>query len=387
MAKEKFDRSKPHVNIGTIGHIDHGKTTLTAAITKVLAKNNPKVQFRSFDSIDNAPEERERGITIATAHVEYETKNRHYAHVDCPGHADYIKNMITGAAQFGYPACPDLEDQRQVQELLRFERIGVDLSEEFQLHPEQSTSAIVGAPPRGEVLRHVSRRDGAGGAVAAGGFAGGSGPAAVLFDMDGTLVDSEPVWDEALRRLARELGGELSDRARRATVGTNVPVSVEIVRVDVGRPDADPVLLGERLVADVRKRLAAGLRWRPGARSWSPPSGRPGSRPRWSPTPSGRWSGSRFGPLVEELFDVSVCGDEVRRSKPDPEPYLTAAALLGVDPARAVAIEDSPTGAASAEAAGCAVLVVPAEVPVPTGPAAAPSSARSPTSASPTWPA
>ena len=99
MAKEKFDRSKPHVNIGTIGHIDHGKTTLTAAITKVLAKNNPKVQFRSFDSIDNAPEERERGITIATAHVEYETPKRHYAHVDCPGHADYIKNMITGAAQ------------------------------------------------------------------------------------------------------------------------------------------------------------------------------------------------------------------------------------------------------------------------------------------------
>jgi elongation factor Tu len=99
MAKEKFDRSKPHVNVGTIGHIDHGKTTLTAAITKVLQKHNPKIVFRSFDSIDNAPEERERGITIATAHVEYETKNRHYAHVDCPGHADYIKNMITGAAQ------------------------------------------------------------------------------------------------------------------------------------------------------------------------------------------------------------------------------------------------------------------------------------------------
>ena len=99
MGKEKFDRSKPHVNVGTIGHIDHGKTTLTAAITKVLSKNNPKNSFRSFDSIDNAPEERERGITIATAHVEYETKNRHYAHVDCPGHADYIKNMITGAAQ------------------------------------------------------------------------------------------------------------------------------------------------------------------------------------------------------------------------------------------------------------------------------------------------
>src|SRR5947208_2918182 len=99
MAKEKFDRSKPHVNIGTIGHIDHGKTTLTAAITKTLAKHNPKVKFRSFDSIDNAPEEKARGITIAAAHVEYETANRHYAHVDCPGHADYIKNMITGAAQ------------------------------------------------------------------------------------------------------------------------------------------------------------------------------------------------------------------------------------------------------------------------------------------------
>ncbi len=99
MAKEKFDRSKPHVNVGTIGHIDHGKTTLTAAITKVLAKKDPKVAFRSFDSIDNAPEEKARGITIAVAHVEYQTDKRHYAHVDCPGHADYIKNMITGAAQ------------------------------------------------------------------------------------------------------------------------------------------------------------------------------------------------------------------------------------------------------------------------------------------------
>ncbi|MHB1391314.1 MAG: elongation factor Tu [Thermoleophilia bacterium] len=99
MAKQKFERNKPHLNVGTIGHIDHGKTTLTAAITACLAGHGENVEVRSFDSIDNAPEERERGITIATSHVEYETANRHYAHVDCPGHADYIKNMITGAAQ------------------------------------------------------------------------------------------------------------------------------------------------------------------------------------------------------------------------------------------------------------------------------------------------
>jgi elongation factor Tu len=98
MAKEKFERTKPHVNVGTIGHVDHGKTTLTAAITKVLARRG-QASFIAFDEIDKAPEERERGITIATAHVEYETENRHYAHVDCPGHADYVKNMITGAAQ------------------------------------------------------------------------------------------------------------------------------------------------------------------------------------------------------------------------------------------------------------------------------------------------
>src|SRR3989449_7248338 len=99
MAKQKYERTKPHVNVGTIGHVDHGKTTLTAAITMVLAQNNPTIQVRDYGSIDNAPEERERGITIATAHVEYETAARHYAHVDCPGHADYVKNMITGAAQ------------------------------------------------------------------------------------------------------------------------------------------------------------------------------------------------------------------------------------------------------------------------------------------------
>src|ERR671930_61031 len=99
MAKQKFERTKPHLNVGTIGHIDHGKTTLTAAITKVLSEQGTGTAIRDFDSIDNAPEERERGITINTAHVEYETARRHYAHVDCPGHADYIKNMITGAAQ------------------------------------------------------------------------------------------------------------------------------------------------------------------------------------------------------------------------------------------------------------------------------------------------
>jgi elongation factor Tu len=98
MSKQKFERTKPHVNVGTIGHVDHGKTTLTAAITQVLAAKG-LAEFRPYDSIDNAPEEKARGITIATAHVEYQTDNRHYAHVDCPGHADYVKNMITGAAQ------------------------------------------------------------------------------------------------------------------------------------------------------------------------------------------------------------------------------------------------------------------------------------------------
>jgi len=129
MAKEKFERSKPHVNIGTIGHIDHGKTTLTSAITKVLAKSNPKIQFRAFDSIDNAPEEKARGITIAVAHVEYETGKRHYAHIDCPGHADYIKNMITGAAQMDgailVVAAPDGPMPQTREHILLARQVGV----------------------------------------------------------------------------------------------------------------------------------------------------------------------------------------------------------------------------------------------------------------------
>ncbi len=128
MAKEKFQRTKPHVNVGTIGHVDHGKTTLTAAITKVLAAQHGG-NFRSFDSIDNAPEERERGITIATAHVEYETTNRHYAHVDCPGHADYIKNMITGAAQMDGAvlliSAPDGPQAQTREHILLARQVGV----------------------------------------------------------------------------------------------------------------------------------------------------------------------------------------------------------------------------------------------------------------------
>ena len=191
---------------------------------------------------------------------------------------------------------------------------------------------------------------------------------AVLFDLDGTLVDSEPVWDDALRVLARELGAELSDRARAATVGTNVDVSVGIVHADLGRPDADPLASGERLVELARERFARGLVWRPGARELVDAvrgAGIPTALVTNTHRPLVRVA---LGPLLDELFDVSVCGDEVRLPKPHPEPYLTAAALLGADPGDTVAVEDSPTGVASAEAAGCQVLVVPAVVPVPRGP-------------------
>lgn len=193
-------------------------------------------------------------------------------------------------------------------------------------------------------------------------------PAAVLFDMDGTLVDSEPVWDEALAELARWLGGELSAGARLRTLGTNVAVSVAIVHADVGRPDADPVLSGKKLVDEAGARFAAGLVWRPGARELV-------DAVRAAGVPAGLVTNTErplvelaLGPLVGELFDVSVCGDEVPRAKPAPDPYERAARLLGVPTAAAVAVEDSPTGTASADAAGCPVLVVPGEVAVPAGP-------------------
>jgi HAD superfamily hydrolase (TIGR01509 family) len=192
---------------------------------------------------------------------------------------------------------------------------------------------------------------------------------AVLFDMDGTLVDSEPVWDDALRELARWLGGSLSDRARRATIGTNVPVSVAIVHRDVGRPDADPVRSGEKLIAEAAARFAAGLVWRPGARELVDAVRAAGIPTALVTNTERALVRVALGDVVEELFDVSVCGDEVAHSKPAPDPYEAAARLLGVAPATAVAIEDSPTGAASAAAAGCPVLVVPAtDVPVPPGP-------------------
>ncbi|CAA9257227.1 MAG: possible hydrolase [uncultured Corynebacteriales bacterium] len=198
---------------------------------------------------------------------------------------------------------------------------------------------------------------------------GGGSLGAVLFDMDGTLVDSEPVWDEALNELARWLGGELSAAARRATVGTNVPVSVRVVHADVDRPDADPELSAAKLVAEAGARFSTGLRWLPGARELLAAVRAAGVPVALVTNTERALVDLALGPLVEELFDVSVCGDEVAHSKPAPDPYLRAARLLGVDPATAVAIEDSPTGTAAAEAAGCPVLVVPtAAVPVPPGP-------------------
>ena len=161
MAKEKFERTKPHVNVGTIGHVDHGKTTLTAAITKILAESNSKVSVRSFDSIDNAPEERERGITIATSHVEYETEKRHYAHVDCPGHADYVKNMITGAAQMdgAILVVSAADTTRKISSATcwtaRRSRIPIDWRRSPRTTPRRSTGRSPTQDSRGQSWRRV----------------------------------------------------------------------------------------------------------------------------------------------------------------------------------------------------------------------------------------
>ena len=191
---------------------------------------------------------------------------------------------------------------------------------------------------------------------------------AVAFDLDGTLVDSEPVWDDALRELARELGGELSDEARAATVGTNTDVSVAVIHADIGRPYLDPLASADRLVELARERFAAGVRWRPGARSLLDAVRAAGIPTALVTNTERALVKVALGALVDELFTVSVCGDEVARPKPHPDPYATACELLGVQAGETVAVEDSPTGTASAEAAGCPVLVVPAGVPVPPGP-------------------
>jgi elongation factor Tu len=147
MSKQKFDRTKPHVNIGTIGHVDHGKTTLTSAITKVLHTQMPSIQVREFDSIDNAPEEKERGITIAITHVEYETSKRHYAHIDCPGHADYIKNMITGAAQMDgailVVSAPDGPMPQTREHILLARQVGVPAMVVFLNKMDQSDPELI----------------------------------------------------------------------------------------------------------------------------------------------------------------------------------------------------------------------------------------------------
>ncbi|MGN9806003.1 HAD family hydrolase [Micromonospora sp. L32] len=186
----------------------------------------------------------------------------------------------------------------------------------------------------------------------------------MLFDMDGTLVDSEKLWDVALRELAAEYGGTLSDAARRAVIGTSMAESMRIVHDDLGQPERDPQVSIDWINARILELFRTGLRWRPGALTLLRAVRAAGIRTALV-TSSGR-------PLVEvaldtlgrDSFDAVVCGDEVDLAKPHPEPYLTAARLLGVPIGRCVAIEDSPTGVASALAAGAAVLAVPAEVPI-----------------------
>ena len=161
MAKEKFERTKPHVNVGTIGHIDHGKTTLTAAITTVLADQGLS-ELRSFDSIDNAPEEKERGITINTAHIEYQTAERHYAHVDCPGHADYVKNMVTGAAQMDgailVVAATDGPMPQTREHILLAKQVGVPRMVVFMNKVDLVDDPVVVLPMEVEILEHEDAR-------------------------------------------------------------------------------------------------------------------------------------------------------------------------------------------------------------------------------------
>jgi HAD superfamily hydrolase (TIGR01509 family) len=191
--------------------------------------------------------------------------------------------------------------------------------------------------------------------------------AAVLFDMDGTLVDSEKIWDISLKELSHRLGGELSAGARASMVGANLARSIGIVHTDVGVVDGDLERDGAWLLARTRELFSEGLTWRPGApellhavRDAGLPTALVTSTERDLTDVALKWIGAEF-------FDVTVCGDEVAHNKPHPDPYQRAAKLLGVDPTRCVAIEDSPTGTASAVAAGCTVIVVPAEVPVEPG--------------------
>jgi HAD superfamily hydrolase (TIGR01509 family) len=190
---------------------------------------------------------------------------------------------------------------------------------------------------------------------------------AVLFDMDGTLVDSEKIWDISLKELSHRLGGELSAPARASMVGANLARSIGIVHADVGVVDGDLAADGAWLLARTRELFSEGLTWRPGAPELLHAVRDAGLRTALVTSTERDLTDVALKWIGAEFFDVTVCGDEVAHNKPHPDPYQRAAALLGVDPTRCVAVEDSPTGTASAVAAGCTVVVVPAEVPVDDG--------------------